>query len=86
MGIIGKSLNYMPWQDKPKGYEGVIWRYDKTPLLSGTLLNIVRIFNSAVISYKGEFVGIFRADHNDGKAMLHFGRSRMQLTGTSMEG
>lgn len=77
MGIIGKSLNYMPWQEKPKGYKDVIWRYDQNPIIKrNPVKHCSRIFNSAVIPYKDGFVGIFRADHNNGKAMLHFGRSK----------
>jgi beta-1,4-mannooligosaccharide/beta-1,4-mannosyl-N-acetylglucosamine phosphorylase len=34
------------------------------------------VFNSAVLPHAGEFVGVFRADHGNGRANLHFGRSR----------
>jgi beta-1,4-mannooligosaccharide/beta-1,4-mannosyl-N-acetylglucosamine phosphorylase len=33
------------------------------------------VYNSAVIPYGSGFVGVFRADHTDGKARIHLGRS-----------
>ncbi|MCS7201497.1 MAG: glycoside hydrolase family 130 protein [Dictyoglomus sp.] len=75
--IIGEPLRNIPWQEKPKGYEGIIWRYDKNPLTKwNPTKSIARIFNSAVVPYNGEFVGVFRGDHKDGKARLHVGWSK----------
>ncbi|MEM3713314.1 MAG: glycoside hydrolase family 130 protein [Thermoproteota archaeon] len=74
--IVGECLKNIPWQDKPKDYGGVVWRYDKNPLTKwNPTKSIARVFNSAVVPFKGEFVGIFRADHKDGKARLHVGWS-----------
>lgn len=77
MRIIGKPLKNIPWQDKPAGYEGVIWRYNQNPIIDrNPTKHCARVFNSAVVPYHDGFVGIFRADHTDGKARLHLGRSK----------
>jgi beta-1,4-mannooligosaccharide/beta-1,4-mannosyl-N-acetylglucosamine phosphorylase len=75
--IIGKSLPNIPWQDKPKGYENVMWRYDKNPVIDKNVIQSGgRIFNSAIVPYKGGFIGVFRADHKNGYPQLHLGRSK----------
>ncbi|MBT1280492.1 glycoside hydrolase family 130 protein [Thermoanaerobacter sp. CM-CNRG TB177] len=74
--IIGESLKNMPWEDKPQNYEGVVWRHSNNPIINwNPTKKTARIFNSAVIPFEGKFVGIFRADHKDGKPQLHVGWS-----------
>lgn len=76
MSMIGMPLANMPWQDKPAKYKGVIWRYDGNPIIDrNPTKHCARVFNSAVIPYGNEFIGVFRADQTDGKARLHIGRS-----------
>lgn len=75
--IIGEELKNIPWQEKPEGYEGVVWRYDNNPIINwNPTKKTARIFNSAVVPYEGEFIGVFRADHKNGKPQLHLGRSK----------
>jgi beta-1,4-mannooligosaccharide/beta-1,4-mannosyl-N-acetylglucosamine phosphorylase len=75
--IIGTALPNLPWEDKPKGYEGILWRYSKNPLIGwNPTPSTARIYNSAVLPYEGAFVGVFRADHKNGRANIHFGRSK----------
>ena len=75
--IIGNPLPNMPWQEKPKNVSSVVWRYDKNPVVAlDALKDACRIFNSAVIPYQGEFIGVFRADHKNGYPNLHLGRSK----------
>lgn len=75
--IIGDALPNIPWEDKPKGYEGVMWRYSKNPLIDwNPTPSTARIYNSAVLPFEGSFVGVFRADHKNGRANIHFGRSK----------
>lgn len=77
MKIIGKPLKNIPWQDKPSGFEGIVWRYDQNPIIErNPTKQTARVFNSAVLPYGNGFSGIFRADHNDGKARLHVGSSK----------
>ncbi len=66
----------MPWQGKPSGYDFVVWRHSSNPIVDwNPTRKIVRVYNSAVISYNDRFIGIFRTDHKDGKAGLHLGFS-----------
>jgi beta-1,4-mannooligosaccharide/beta-1,4-mannosyl-N-acetylglucosamine phosphorylase len=75
--IIGKPLPNLPWQDKPKDFPNVMWRYDKNPVIGRNVIQSGgRIFNSAIIPYDGEFMGVFRADHRNGYPQLHLGRSK----------
>lgn len=75
--ITSDNLPIIPWQDRPAGCEDVIWRHDGNPIINwNPTAKSARIFNSAVIPYKGEFVGLFRADHKDGIPKIHLGRSR----------
>lgn len=74
--IIGQKLGNIPWQEKPQGYEGVVWRHSENPMTSwNPTKKTARIYNSAVVPYDNGYVGIFRADHKNGTAMLHFGKS-----------
>jgi len=78
--IKSKPLPNIPWQEKPENYTGVMWRYDKNPVLGRNILKDAgRIFNSAIIPYKGGFIGVFRADHKNGYPNLHLGRSKDAL-------
>jgi len=74
--IIGENLPNIPWEDKPKGYPGVMWRYSKNPIIPRNLLPTSNsIFNSAVVPYRGEFRGVFRCDDTRRYMQLHAGRS-----------
>lgn len=76
MGIIGKPLRNIPWQDKPADCKGVVWRYSGNPIIDRNPAGrCARVYNSTVIPYEGKFIGVFRADHIDGKARIHLGRS-----------
>ena len=78
--IIGPTLSNIPWDDKPAGCSDIVWRYSKNPIIGwNSVPSAARFFNSAVIPYQGEFVGVFRADHKNGRAHLHFGRSKDAL-------
>jgi len=74
--IIGEALPTMPWQDRPEGSSEVVWRHQGNPLIGwNPTPSTARIFNSSVAAYQGEFIGIFRADHRDGRARIHLGKS-----------
>ncbi len=75
--IIGKPLPNMPWQDKPKDCRGVMWRFDQNPVVNiNPIPDVARVFNSALIPYKGEYVGVFRGDRINGFPNLYLGRSK----------
>jgi beta-1,4-mannooligosaccharide/beta-1,4-mannosyl-N-acetylglucosamine phosphorylase len=75
--IIEKGVKNIPWQDKPSDCTQVVWRYDANPIIGwNPIPSAARIYNSAVVPYKGEFAGVFRADHKNGRANIHFGTSK----------
>ncbi len=74
--IIGNDLPNMPWQERPAGCSDIIWRYDHNPVIGRKPLKCAgRIFNSAILPYQNEFIGVFRADHINGYPNLHLGHS-----------
>ncbi len=74
--IVGESIPNLPWEERPQGCSDIVWRFSKNPLIGwNPILKAARIFNSAVISYKSEFVGVFRADQKNGRATLFSGKS-----------
>src|ERR1700690_371517 len=74
--IVGTAVPNLPWEDRPAGSSDVVWRYSGNPIIGWNPVGrVARIFNSAAIPYEGAFVGVFRADHRNGRADLHFGRS-----------
>ncbi len=75
--IIGDVLAQMPWQERPAASEELIWRHDGNPLIGwNPTPKTARIYNSAVVPYEGGFIGAFRADHKNGRAHIHLGKSR----------
>ena len=74
--IVGTPVPNLTWEDRPAGSNDVVWRYSGNPIIGWNPVGrVARIFNSAAIPYEGAFVGVFRADHRNGRADLHFGRS-----------
>jgi len=74
--IVGNSIPNLPWEERPEGCSDIVWRFSKNPLIGwNPIPKAARIFNSAVISYKSEFVGVFRADQKNGRATLFSGKS-----------
>jgi len=75
--IIGSALPNVPWEDKPKGYRYVVWRYTKNPIIPRDLIpSSNSIFNSAVVPFNGEFAGVFRCDDRRRYMQVHSGRSK----------
>lgn len=75
--IIGSSLPDMPWEDRPAGNQEVMWRYSKNPIVGwNPIKTAARIYNSALVPYGDGYAGVFRADHKNGRAHLHFGTSK----------
>ena len=71
------NLPNIPWQDKPAGFTGPVWRYSENPIIGrNPLPGVARIFNSAVAPYNGEFVGVFRGEQIDGIPHLYLGYSK----------
>jgi beta-1,4-mannooligosaccharide/beta-1,4-mannosyl-N-acetylglucosamine phosphorylase len=75
--IVGKPVPNMPWEDKPADCKEVLWRFSGNPIFDWNPgPKAARVFNSAVIPYGDEFVGVFRADHKDITMHIHFGKSK----------
>lgn len=74
--IIGETLANLPWEEKPTNCKTVLWRHSQNPVIDINPIPCAQsIYNSAVIPYEGEFVGVFRADYTSCMPFLHFGRS-----------
>ena len=66
----------MPWQPRPEGSNELLWRFSGNPLTDyRPAPGICAIYNSAVVPYGGEFVGVFRGDRLNGMPTLYLGRS-----------
>jgi beta-1,4-mannooligosaccharide/beta-1,4-mannosyl-N-acetylglucosamine phosphorylase len=75
--IIGNSLSNLPWEERPTGNTDPLWRFSGNPVISwNPTKSIARVYNSAVLPHDGAFVGVFRADHKNGRANIHFGTSK----------
>ena len=74
--IIGPAVPNLPWEERPRGENDIMWRYSQNPLIGwNPTPSTARIFNSAVLPHEGGFIGVFRADHKNGRPNIHFGRS-----------
>ena len=60
--MISPAVPNVPWQDKPEGLKGApVWRYTENPIIGRNPIDgVARIFNSAVMPYGDEFIGVFR--------------------------
>jgi len=75
--IRGDALPNIPWQDRPAGCSDVVWRYSANPVIPRDLFpGANSIFNSAIVPFKGEFAGVFRADSTCRNMRIHNGRSK----------
>lgn len=72
-----KPIPNLPWEEKPKGYTKPVWRYSRNPVIPRDLLPTSNsIFNSAVVTFKDGFAGVFRCDDWTRKMQLHRGFSK----------
>lgn len=75
--LLGPALPDMPWEDKPLGCTDIMWRHSANPIIGrNPVPNTARVFNSALVPWKGGFIGVFRAEHRNGIPQLHVGRSK----------
>lgn len=75
--LIEKGTANLPWQDKPEKLSGApIWRCSQNPIIGrNPARGVARIFNSAVVPYKGAFIGVFRGEQINGIPYIYLGRS-----------
>lgn len=75
--LLTDNLPNIPWQEKPASCVGPVWRYTENPIINrNPMPGISRIFNSAVVPYNGEFIGVFRGEQIDGVPHLYLGYSK----------
>ena len=66
----------IPWEARPPGEGGVLWRSSRNPVV--TARDVPRansVFNSAVVPFGEGFAGVFRVDDRSRAMRLHTGRS-----------
>ncbi len=75
--VIGEKIPNLPWEDRPKSSTEVVWRYSKNPIIKRNHIKRSNsIFNSAVVTFNGEFAGVFRVDDRTRAMNLHAGFSK----------
>lgn len=76
--MIAPKIKSMPWQDKPEGIVNApVWRYTENPIIGrNPVKGVARIFNSAVMPYGDEFIGVFRGEQTNGVSFIYLGRSK----------
>lgn len=76
--MIAPAVPNVPWQEKPEGIKGApIWRYSENPIIDrNPIEGVARIFNSAVMPYKDEFIGVFRGEQTNGIPYVYLGHSK----------
>ncbi len=74
--VSDQRLVDIPWQERPKGSDDIVWRYDGNPII---LRNAIKcsnsIFNSSVVPFADGFAGVFRVDNRSRNMCLHRGFS-----------
>jgi beta-1,4-mannooligosaccharide/beta-1,4-mannosyl-N-acetylglucosamine phosphorylase len=67
----------IPWEERPKGSEDVIWRYSKNPMIGRyEIPSSNSIFNSAVVPFGEGYAGVFRCDNKAVQMNIHSGFSQ----------
>ena len=76
--MMGPAVENIPWQEKPDNHTGApVWRYSNNPIIGrNPIEGVSRIFNSAVIQYEDEFVGVFRGEQCNGIPHIYLGKSK----------
>jgi beta-1,4-mannooligosaccharide/beta-1,4-mannosyl-N-acetylglucosamine phosphorylase len=74
--LNAEPLENVPWEDRPKGSDQVVWRSMRNPVIPHDLIpSSNSIFNSAVVPYMDGFAGVFRCDDRRRVMQLHVGKS-----------
>ena len=74
--LLCGALPNIPWQERPVTAAGPLWRYTQNPIIGrNPVPGVARIFNSAVMPYKGAFIGVFRGEQTNGIPYIYLGRS-----------
>lgn len=76
--MIAPPVKNVPWQEKPEGLTGApIWRYTENPIIGrNPVEGVARIFNSAVMPYGDEFIGVFRGRADKRHPLYLYGKKQ----------
>jgi beta-1,4-mannooligosaccharide/beta-1,4-mannosyl-N-acetylglucosamine phosphorylase len=71
----------IPWEERPTGEDGLVWRSTRNPIVARDHLpRSNSIFNTAVVPFDGRFAGVFRIDDRTRTMDLHVGHSQDGMT------
>jgi beta-1,4-mannooligosaccharide/beta-1,4-mannosyl-N-acetylglucosamine phosphorylase len=74
--IFGDESKTLPWEDCPADCSSPVWRYSKNPIIGrNATARSNSIFNSAVVSFRDGFAGVFRVDDTARRMNIHKGLS-----------
>ena len=74
--LVDEPLPNMPWEEKPDGCNGIIWRHSTNPIVDTNPFPKARgVYNSCVVPWEDRFIGVFRADWHCMTPYLHMGTS-----------
>jgi beta-1,4-mannooligosaccharide/beta-1,4-mannosyl-N-acetylglucosamine phosphorylase len=74
--VEAAAVPNLPWEERPAGSSDVVWRYSRNPVIPrNPFPKANSTFNSAVIAYRGGFVGVFRIDDTRRVMNVYFGES-----------
>lgn len=81
--MIAPAVKNVPWQEKPEGLmDAPVWRYKENPIIGrNPVKGVARIFNSAVIPYEDEFIGVFRGNRPMVSRIFTWAEAGMGFTG-----
>jgi beta-1,4-mannooligosaccharide/beta-1,4-mannosyl-N-acetylglucosamine phosphorylase len=66
----------IPWEERPAGSSDVLWRSSRNPIVPRDAVPRANsIFNSAIVTFRDGFAGVFRVDDRQRTMNLHAGRS-----------
>lgn len=75
--LNGREIKNIPFMECPKGFDGPIWRFDGNPIIKRhPCERVARVFNSALVPWGDEFIGVFRGDNIDDIPHLYVGHSK----------
>ena len=73
---LAASPAAIPWQERPPGSKGVVWRHSANPVIGRRPLpDVLGIYNSAVIPFGDGFAAVFRLEDRTRFPRLHMGWS-----------
>ncbi len=73
---LAEAAPPIPWEDRPGGEAGPLWRSSRNPIIARDHLpSSNSIFNSAVVPFRDGYAGVFRVDDRRRRMNVHAGRS-----------